>query len=127
VYIFYDSLPLPVFLVISFVIPIAVFTYFFKYRANYPFAALIGIAMLCLAAFSAGLVRVLREYNLFQSSKWLGALPIPFALGTMLFIWIGAYQKNKNNSIMRRKILLLSFLQLFFIVVILIIVIINIG
>lgn len=126
-YILYDNLPLPVFLVVSFLIPIAVLIYFIRHKVNYPFTALIGIAMLCLSSLSAGLVRVLRDYNLFLSSKWLGALPIPFVFGTMVFIWIGAYQKNKENEMMRKKVLLFSFLQLLFVLVILTIVLMKLG
>ena len=107
--IFYDSLPFPIFLSVTFIVPLLVFIHFLKRKDNYPFVALIGIAFLCLSGFSAGAVRIFSDYNLLEEySDWYGALPIPFVLLTIPFILVGAYQKVKNDKKKRIQILFVS-------------------
>lgn len=111
--IFYDNLPLPLFLGITFLVPILICMHFYKERSKYPFAALIGIVFLCLTAFSAGMVRIFEEFKLFQQySHWFGAIPIPFILGAIPLILVGAYQKVKHDEVKRKTILFLAMIQL---------------
>jgi Na+/H+ antiporter NhaD/arsenite permease-like protein len=114
--IFYENLPFPIFIGITFVVPVLILFYFYKKKSDYPTVFLIGMIFLCLTAFAAGIVRVLREFQMYNKYAHLfGAIPIPFIILTIPFIMVGAYQKVKDNEGKRRKILFFS-LILFFIV-----------
>ncbi|GEM_PF-4780206 len=109
--IFYDNLPFPLFLAITVIVPLLILLYFHKRKSEYPTTFLIGIVFLCISAFSAGVIRVFIEFQLYESySRWFGAIPIPFILLTIQFIMVGAYQKVKENEVKRRKILFFSFI-----------------
>lgn len=110
--IFYDNLPFPLFIGISVIIPIFILLYFYKRKSEYPVTFLIGIVCLCFTAFSATVVRVFTEFQLYEDySSWFGAIPIPFILLTIFFVLVGAYQKVKHDEIQRKKVLIISCIQ----------------
>lgn len=118
----YDNLPLPVFLAISFLIPISLIIYFWINRNLYPNAMLIGILFVCLTGLSSGFIR------LFKYLYWTQVVPASFALIAGQFIFIGAYQKAKGNEEKRKHVLFLMIcFWLIILVVVLIIVLKYLG
>jgi len=110
---FYDNLPLPIFLALTFLVPILILMYFYSKRDENPYTFLIGMLFLCLTGFSAGVVRIFIEFKIFEESlHWFGAIPIPFILMTAFFVLVGAYKKSKDDEEKRRKIIYLSIIQL---------------
>lgn len=108
---FYDSLPLPLFFVITFIIPVYIFIYFYRKKKEYPNSTifLLGIIFLCLIGISTGVMRVFIEYGLFiKYDEWFGAIPIPFIILAVPFILTAEYQKVKHDNIKRKRILLIS-------------------
>lgn len=114
--IFYNSLPLPVYLFITFIIPIMLVIYILRNRKEYPLTMVLGIVFLSLSAFSAGIIRVFSELNIVgEFVDALKSLPIPLVLLTIVFVLIGAYRKVRHDEVKRRKILIISLLQVFII------------
>lgn len=74
---FYENLTFPLFIGITFVVPVLILLYFYKKKSEYPTVFIIGMVLLCLTSFAAGIVRVLREFRLYKEYHLIGALPIP--------------------------------------------------
>ncbi len=124
--IFYNNLPLPIFLAITFIIPVAVLVYFYKHNHEYPFLFLVGMTFGSLSAVSTGIVRFSQEFRLFEEySNWLGVLPIPFVILTIPLILAGAYQKVKHDEIKRKQIMFISLMQLICILTVIAIVVLK--
>lgn len=108
---FYNNLPFPLYLGLTFLVPIFIMLHFFKNKSRYPSASLIGMIFLSFTGFSAGSVRIFEKYQLFDEySNWFGAIPAPFILLTMLFLCIGLFQKGKHDPVIRKKAMIISIL-----------------
>lgn len=106
---FYSNLPSPIYYTITFFVPIVIVIYFLKYRHKYNRPSIIGVLFTCLTGFSAGLIRLMNEYQLFNKfSQWLGTIPIAFILIAIPFILVGGYQNSKGNTVKQKKVILIG-------------------
>jgi uncharacterized membrane protein YfcA len=106
---FYESLSLPVYLLLTIGGSLAFAVYFLRKTNEYPKIFILGTIFVALSAFTAGIVRILREFDIAEKySNYFGATPIPFVLGSFVFIFIGAYQKVKYDERKKRQVILLS-------------------
>ncbi|WP_141136884.1 hypothetical protein [Paenibacillus herberti] len=106
---FYESMPLPIYLLLTIGGSFAIGIYFLRRTYEYPTTLIFGTTFLALSSLIAGIVRILKEFNIDgKYSIYLGLAPMPFVLGSILFICIGSYQKVKHDESKRRVVLFVS-------------------
>ena len=120
----YERLPLPMYLVISLGVSLALFLYFLKNIHKYPKTFLIGMILLIYTSFSAGLIRLILVYEIVSPPiiEILRVLPLPGLLGFPL-ICVGSYIKVKDEPLKKRIVVITSLCMLLMALLVILVVI----
>ncbi|WP_258202062.1 hypothetical protein [Paenibacillus endoradicis] len=110
----FNNIPLPIYLVFSFVLPLIFMVFFYRVRRKYPFTLSISIVLGMLLCMLVSFIRVATELGAFTEQldyfkkTMFYILPI-----TLLLLIVAAFQKTINDPRNR----LLAIIGSFFIVI----------
>lgn len=123
----YESLPLPMYLVISLGVSSALLVYLLRNTHNYPKTFLFGMILLIYTSFSAGLIRLTLAFEIVSPPiiEILRVLPLPGLLG-FPFICVGSYIKVKDEPLKKRIVVITSLCMLLMALLVMLVVIMKI-
>lgn len=101
---FYNSLPWPVYLLVSFGVGILLIQYFSRNIREYTIPFSIGIILMSCSSIFAGIVRVFYLLGIQWNLNIVESLPLFGFIGLPL-IFVGGYLKTKDDPEKRRIIL----------------------